>query len=241
MKIYQDKNIKIFFGDAQHAIDRRLFEQNKSQTELESIDSLLYIKQKLKLDSLFFTRQVHGIEGLIVSQEIHGQPEADFLVTNKPQIGLGIYTADCLPIIIYDPDQHVVALAHAGWMGSVQEIAVRALQTLEKMYGTKKQNVQVFFGPAAGVCCYVVQPSFREKLEPFTYADEVLVVRDRHTYFDIVLFNKLQLCSYGVGHSAFNYYTDCTIGTASYCSHRRDSKNTARNVTLVALEMPRRD
>lgn len=237
MSIYQDKKITIFFGDAQHAIDRCLFDQNKSQAELEHVNSLLFIKQKLQLASLFFTKQIHGAQGFLISHDVHEQPEADFLVTNKTQVGLGIYTADCLPIIIYDPEHHAVALAHAGWMGSVQEIAIHALQALEKAYGTKKQNVKVFFGPAAGPCCYVVQPSFREKLAPFNFSDQVLAVRDGHTYFDLVLFNKLQLSSYGVLAQAFNYHADCTIHTLSYCSYRRDNKNTARNVTLVALSL----
>ncbi|MBA3954397.1 peptidoglycan editing factor PgeF [Candidatus Dependentiae bacterium] len=241
MKIHKN-NITIFFGDAQHPIDREFFNQAKTQAELEQESSLHYSKQALNIESLFFTKQIHSAQGIIISQENYTsfltmQPEGDFLITNKTHVGLGIYTADCLPIVIYDPEHHAVALAHAGWMGSVQEIAVKAMQALEKTHGSQKNKVHVYFGPAAGVCCYIVQPDFRENLTKFSFADQVIIKHDNQLYFDLLLFNKLQLVKYGVSLEAFNQsYTQCTIHNASFCSYRRDNKNTARNVTLVALK-----
>ncbi len=239
--VYKDLKVTIFFGDKEHSIDRKLFENSKKQLELDKHRALAFIKDRVQVDALFFTQQTHSAQGLTISQDnyscfLDSQPEGDFLITDKTEVGLGVYTADCLPIVIYDPEHHVVAICHAGWMGSVKHIAIKALQMLESTYGTKKENVRVIFGPCAGACCYVVQQDFKDKVKEFSFRDQVILERDGQFFFDLALCNKLQLLEYGVMLDAFNLeYNLCTLHNMSFCSYRREAKSVLRQVTLVAL------
>jgi YfiH family protein len=239
--IYINSALTIFFGDKVCSIDRELFKADKTQLELKENAALASIKKQVSVDTLFFTKQIHSAQGFVISQDNYSyfvdyQPEGDFLITDKAHAGLGVYTADCLPIVIYDPEHHAVAICHAGWMGSVKQIALKALLSLENTYGTKKEKVQIFFGPAAGVCCYKVQQDFKNTIQEFSFRDQVIVEREGQLFFDLALFNKLHLLQYGVKLDAFNQdYNLCTIHNLSFCSYRRDSKSSSRHVTLVAL------
>ena len=155
----------------------------------------------------------------------------DYLITSVPQVGLAIATADCLPIIIYDPVQQVVAAIHAGWRGSVAGIAKKVITTMQTTFGSQPADLHIFFGPSAGVCCYAVDEQFvRELPEPGPY----IVYRDGKIFFDNLLYNQLALEHCGVRNFVHQYWR-CTICSPDFCSYRRDGKAAKRQMTIVTL------
>ncbi len=101
-------------------------------------------------------RQVHGVaihrvdtEWLSTSAQTRqaALEGVDALITNSPSCMLCVTTADCLPVFLYDPHCRAIGIAHAGWRGAVQHIALRTLQAMQDAYGVSPQNVHVAYGP----------------------------------------------------------------------------------------------
>jgi hypothetical protein len=85
-------------------------------------------------------------------------PNADGMITNAERLCLGIQVADCVPILLYDPVEQVIAALHAGWRGSLRKIAATAVEKMIQHYGCRAENILAGLGPANGPCCYEVGP-----------------------------------------------------------------------------------
>jgi YfiH family protein len=211
--INKDNKIFLHFGNAQ--------------------DSIQDVQKKLDIASFIILDQVHGNKGHVITKEnsrmLFKSAQGDFLVTNEKNIGLGVLTADCLPIIFIDMEHDAIGIAHAGWRGSVQNIARNVLECMQKNYGTSVKDVSVFFGPCAKVCCYQVQQDFATRVD-------LLAVTQRgdNLFFDLPAFNKHQLLSFGLPQTAFNdQYNYCTICNEDYFSYRRQGDASDRQISVV--------
>ncbi|MFD0960295.1 peptidoglycan editing factor PgeF [Paenibacillus chungangensis] len=109
--------------------------------------------------------QVHGCEVRKVTREERGKGRtlhadaiqgADAIMTNERGVLLASYYADCVPLYFYDGENGAVALAHAGWRGTVASIASETVQAMREAYGTKPQSIRAAIGPSIGSCCYEV-------------------------------------------------------------------------------------
>ncbi len=104
--------------------------------------------------------QVHGTDILVLDRPVRSQHSFtgawDALVTNQPGILLTVRTADCVPVLIYDPDRHVVAAVHAGWRGAVAGIIPKTLAVMYRAFGSPARSLHVGIGPSIGPCCYEV-------------------------------------------------------------------------------------
>ncbi len=193
----------------------------------------------MNLERLQFLHQIHSNYGIIVTQEQKFEPfkkDGDYLVSDVKRVGIGVMTADCLPIIIYSPLCPAVGIVHAGWRGSMQQVAVAAVEHMQRSFGIELSNIRIFFGPSAKRCCYEVGDNVLNELNYFSFKDEVVIHRGDKVYFDVPLFNKLQLLDLGISKEAFHtIYNNCTICDDSFCSYRRD-KGFNRQMTVVALK-----
>jgi polyphenol oxidase len=100
-------------------------------------------------------KQVHSNHVLLV-EEPGVQGEGDALITDRPGIGLAIRTADCLPVLIADPETRVIAAVHAGWRGVVSEIVSKAVDTMTRKFGSRPENLVTAIGPGIAECCFEV-------------------------------------------------------------------------------------
>ena len=194
------------------------------------------------LSGLILLLQTHGINGLFVSkdEEVKGahifEQDGDFIVSNVRNIAIGVLTADCLPIIFYDPEKQVVAVAHAGWRGAVAGVGLQALAMMQQKMGTEIKNVQVQFGPAAHRCCYQIKEDFLVNLAPYAWWQECVEERKGVLYFDLILFNRRLLESIGIIPENIDQSSCiCTICNSNFHSFRRDGDYAGRQITAVWL------
>jgi polyphenol oxidase len=224
MIINVDSHCSIFFGDAKTCM--------VSCKDPEFTKFCDQLRQQLELEYLVFQYQTHGTEGWNIPQKsalknhvLYKEREGDFLITNQQGIGIGALTADCLPIIFYDPEKSVVAIAHAGWRGSVAGIASVVVKKMNDFYQIDPAELLVYFGPAAQPCCYEVQNDFlsnslvQQAIQKYPV---ILVKRDTKSFFDNSLLNKKELIAQGIQPEKINtQYNVCTICNHSYHSFRR--------------------
>ena len=80
--------------------------------------------------------------------------EADGLATNVPGVTLVIFSADCIPILLFDPVRRAVAAAHAGWRGTAAAIGAAAVETMQAHFGSDPKDIRAAIGPGIGPCCF---------------------------------------------------------------------------------------
>lgn len=212
-----------------------------------SYKSLEEIKKAFEADSLVLLNQQHGIQGCIVDENNYRMAfrslAGDFLVTNKPDIKLGILTADCLPIFFYDKERRVVSAAHAGWKGSVANIVKAVLECMNRHYDTKPTDVSIIFGPCIHSCCFSVEENIIKIVTDLGRTNEainsnkIISKRDDTYFFDLLAFNKALLISLGVNEFAINsQYSKCTKCHTEYYSHRGGCQKEERQLSYVEIK-----
>lgn len=239
---HDDIQFSIFFGDRRQSIDPHDYRllTASSLCKKEPFSSL---KDALQLSSFVFLHQVHKAEGytVVTQSEAKTMPaflkDGDYLITDQPTVGLALVTADCLPIVYVDPIKKVVAIAHAGWRGSVAGIATNVVAALQKQFGSVSQDIQVFFGPAAKQCCYEVDQPFLDKIGSSNSAQEAVLKKNNCYYFDLSSYALSELVSFGLCRQQIVLnYNICTICTDIFCSYRRQKGIRDRQVTVVSLK-----
>ena len=237
MILHNDASFLIYFGDKR---DRCVKEtKNYSFTAFKNIEQAMP-----KMEKLVFAKQEHGVDGVcliddssIPTQVTLFKHKGDFIITNVRKVGIGILTADCLPLIFYDPVRHVVAIAHAGWRSAVAGIVQIAIENMEKKCSCKPSDLIVYFGPSAKVCCYCVKDDFLTHLEDSSFGENAIFRRDEKIFFNIPRFVKLQLLDLKVKKDNIHEeYNSCTICDDRFHSSRREKKTKYRQATVVVLK-----
>ncbi len=242
MIIYENLSFTLYFGDQAQQIEPSKC-KSLTSSSLFSQDPFGLLEKRLNVSVLTFLHQVHKADGKIVKSKksIEDVPlffeEGDYLATNQSTVGLGIVTADCLPIVFFDRLHKVVAIAHAGWRGSIAGIAIKVMKDLETYFFTQKKDVTVFFGPAAKNCCYQVDEPFLEKIGSGYSVEKALSQKNNHYYFDSALYNAQELISFGFSEQQLVFdYNVCTICNDNFCSYRRQGGLSTRQITVVSLK-----
>jgi YfiH family protein len=117
-------------------------------------------------ENLATVRQIHSNK-VVVATRPGDLGEGDALISNVSGLTLAIRTADCLPVLIADPENHAVAAVHAGWRGTVQEIVLEAIRAMATEYSSQPENLVIAIGPGIGSCCYEVGAEVAEQFSRF--------------------------------------------------------------------------
>lgn len=93
--------------------------------------------------------------------------DIDALITNLPNCAIGVRTADCVPVLLYDPKQKAIAAIHSGWRGTVKKISQNTIRLMQQTYGTHPSDLKAIIGPSISPASYEVGP---EVIEAFLQA-----------------------------------------------------------------------
>ena len=162
--------------------------------------------------------------------------ECDGLMTDKPGIPLMILTADCCPVLLFDPVRKAAAAVHAGWRGTALGIAGKAVREMIREYGCKSENIIAAIGPCISKCCFETDSDVPEAMEKgLSQGSENFITRSVGKYFvDIKSINAEFLRREGVTNI---HITDqCTAcDTERYFSHRKmgDKRGSLASVIMI--------
>jgi len=234
MQAFKNKFISIYFGGQQESIS---LDEIKNQQHTQSLRN---IAQQLHVDHIAFLHQNHGSQGMQVEAEgcesYVFNPVGDYLVTNNKEYGIGVVTADCLPIVLYDPVHHASGIVHAGWKGLVAGVVQAAVQDMVEKFKSCPTTLEVYVGPAAGSCCYEVQQDFVDNFEKYGNEQLFFTKKGSRTYFDSRAFVIVLARSLGIDEEKiYTRYNVCTICNLSFCSYRREKEKARRQITMVCL------
>jgi len=183
----------------------------------------LALAKHLGFDRVVRVKQVHGDTVVRADDVGTAWPEADALWTTTPGLLLGVAAADCVPVLVADPDGPIGA-AHAGWQGTSKRIAVRLVETLVRQ-GADPAHLVAAIGPSIGPCCYVIDEARAAIIRERLGADSGAVLfagPDGQPVFDLWSANAQQLEQAGV--RTIERCDVCTkSGGADIWSHRGES------------------
>jgi YfiH family protein len=175
-------------------------------------------------DRLVGLHQVHGSAVIVVTEpwRTGEAPAADAMVTDRGNLGLGIITADCAPVLLADIGSGVVGAAHAGWrsaVGGVIEATITAMETL----GARRPSIRAAIGPCIGQDSYEVGADLRDAVVGRDPADERFLAQgrqDAHWQFDLAGYCAARLARAGVAMVELTGHDTCA-DEARFFSHRR--------------------
>jgi polyphenol oxidase len=169
----------------------------------------------------------------VCNVEMPGEYEnCDGLVTNTQGVALAVTIADCVPILLFDPVKNVIGAVHAGWRGTANTIVQKAVRTMQVEYNTDMNDVRVFIGPSAGLCCYEVSEEVAVKFE-----NKIVSYNNTKVFIDLKKENALQLQKQGLVKGNIEISKHCTICEKQlFHSFRRDGKRAGRMMAVVCLK-----
>jgi YfiH family protein len=133
----------------------------------------------LGVDAARFTTcaQVHGSRVQVVDETLAGSGALDYaatvadtdaLITQLKGVPLLLFYADCVPVLLADPVRQVIAVAHAGWRGTVAAIAAKTVRQMQSCCGCEPRDILAGIGPSIGPCCYEVDDKVRDQALAYT-------------------------------------------------------------------------
>jgi hypothetical protein len=187
-------------------------------------------------------KQVHATDALVVDRSLSAEDRFhggwDALVTDQPGVMVAVRTADCVPVLVYDPQRRVVAAIHAGWRGAVAGIVPKTIALMESRFKSDPRQLRVGIGPSAGVCCYEVDEPVLERLRA-EFPDWEQVVqgyRGGKAHLDLKMLIKKQAQAAGTSLDAITGVNVCTICHEDlFFSYRREGRVIGTMVSAIGL------
>ncbi len=188
---------------------------------------------------LVHMRQIHSDRIVIVDRAIHdfeNPPECDALITDQPGIPLMVMTADCTPVLFFDPVKNIIAVAHAGRAGAVQGIVPKTIQKMQKRFASKLEDILVVLGPSIQSCCYEVGEKIAKEVTDNGFGDAV-VERETRYYLEVNAIIKKQLEAIGIKKEKLEDLDICNACEhEKFFSYRADRQKTGRIAGVLMLK-----
>ncbi|HYG69115.1 MAG TPA: peptidoglycan editing factor PgeF [Anaeromyxobacteraceae bacterium] len=177
-------------------------------------------------------RQVHGAGVVEAEEACEPRVEADAVISAAPGVAATVAVADCVPILLADPDSGRVAAVHAGWRGTIARIAAAAVARLAAA-GAAPDRLLAAIGPSIGPCCYEVAPDLAARFA--AEVGEEAVRPGRTPRLDLRAANAAILRAAGVRADRVETLGHCTACEPErFYSHRRDAGRTGRHAAFIA-------
>lgn len=185
--------------------------------------------------------QVHGSDVKVIENlrdAGNTTDKFDALISNVSGILVGVKTADCVPVLIGDAGTQAFAAVHAGWRGTVQSIAQKAIEKMRSEFGTNPHDLICAVGPAATCKNYEIGKEVIEAFDKnFPGSDDLFMpTRENHALIDLHLANKRQLLKAGVAEQNIFIAPFCTMErTDLFFSYRVEKKLYGKTGRLLSV------
>ena len=144
------------------------------------------ILRNYNINDYYYLNQIHSNKVLILDSNYKNNSDGDALITDEINKAIVIRTADCIPIIMYDKKNKVLAVVHSGWKGTLNSITINTLRIMLDKYHSKENNISVYMYPSIRDCHFEVEEDvyklFKNKI---TNIDEYTYHKGIKYYIDL--------------------------------------------------------
>ena len=178
-----------------------------------------------------YMNQIHSDRVIAISQAPQTPPECDATISNAPNIALAVLSADCVPILLFDPKRRAIGAAHAGRRGTASAIAIKTIEAMRKIYGSDPSDILAAIAPAICGKCYQIDGEIASEWRKLPSYLQPALRGDR---LDLPLANRLQLLTIGVLERNIETIGICAFEDQTLFSYRR-ANPTGRFAYVIAL------
>ncbi|MEI6306356.1 MAG: peptidoglycan editing factor PgeF, partial [Deltaproteobacteria bacterium] len=210
---------------------------------VEGNRSLLTSAFGINPEMLVTVRQVHGSDVLVIEEPNEDYShflgvESDAIITNQTGVMIGVCVADCVPILLCDPEKRVVAAVHAGWKGTLHKLAAKTIDGMKSLFACNPINMYAVIGPSIGKCCYEVDAPVRQAFVQNDILWEQFSEQcgEGKWRLSISAVNMDMLVAAGLPASSVQMSDLCVCCHRElFFSHRRDNGETGRQMGFIML------
>ena len=190
-------------------------------------------------NKLILLNQIHSNKVFSIGKIPKKRPIGDALITSKNKFALGILTADCAPIFIYDPNMKIIAAIHSGWKGAYKKIVYKTINELKKK-GSNIHDLIAVIGPCISKNNYEVKKDFVKKFINQNKKNKNFFYFNKNKiYFNLNEYIKNQLKDIGVKNIEI-INKDTYLRKNNFFSYRRSIKNKyydyGRNISVIMIK-----
>ena len=202
---------------------------------LEKVAKQINITKK----NIILLNQVHSNKVINVRDIFKIRRIGDGLITNRKKLALGILTADCAPILIFDPKKKIIAALHAGWKGAFKDIIGKTINKLNQK-GSKSKDLIAVVGPCISIKNYEVKKDFLNKfLQKSKKNIKFFKLYNKKIFFSLNSYIKSQLINMKVKKIEI-IHKDTFPKKNNFFSSRRSIKNKfndyGRNISIIMIK-----
>ncbi|MFO7765449.1 MAG: peptidoglycan editing factor PgeF [Pelovirga sp.] len=198
----------------------------------------------LPIHQLLTVKQVHGKDILLIDEpnldlSHFNRLEVDAIITNQPGIMIGILTADCYPLLLWNRQQTAVAAVHIGWRGAADGLIGKTVKAITSHFDCTPQDLLAAVGPGIGADRYEVDRPVRDAFRQGSgfWKEISHETRLGHFSLNLALSCRLQLEQTGIAPDAIEESGHCTYASAEmFFSYRRDDGKTGRQLGFIMLK-----
>ena len=159
----------------------------------------------------------------------------DAIITNAQKTVIAVYTADCVPIFIFDQKNKIISIVHSGYKGTSRKIISKVINKLISEFNSKKEDLFIWIGSSISSCCYYARSKDQEK-EFKKHFDSCLILRDGKYYLDLSSVLEGDILNLGIPKENIENTNTCTNCNIDFSSHFREGENRiTSNINFIML------
>lgn len=199
----------------------------------EEKNNLYNLKEWFHVKEIGYLNQVHSDNIFIYDRELH---DGDAIITDKSNIAIGVFTADCVPVIIYDRNKNVIAAVHSGWKGTYSCIVSKTIQEMKNMFQCNCEDIHVYIGPHNKVCCYEVGQELIGKFRSKDIYSNIEISHGRNLNLQRCIIKQLNL--EGILKDNITSTEICTFCSETFKMHsyRKNDNKMGRMFSFIYLD-----
>lgn len=228
---YSEFNINNYCGDSPESTEKNL--------------TLLCNELGITKDHLVMPHQTHGTEIRQIASDFFSLSPStrklllegvDAVMTDLEEVCIGVSTADCIPVLLYDPEHRVCCAVHAGWRGTVEHIVMKAVKALTHVYSTRPENLTACIGPGISLESFEVGDEVYEQFAQSGFDTSRVCRRYEKWHIDLWECNRIDLLTTGVNPESINVCGICTYKNVDeFFSARRLGTESGRIFTGIKI------
>ena len=229
---YGQFNINRYCGDNVEAIARN----RQALCQLLDID-----ESRLLMPHQVHLTEIATIDDDFLRLDSDGRQQrlegVDAIMTDMSGVCIGVSTADCIPVLLYDSMHHAACAVHAGWRGTVARIVEKAVKAMTEIYGSNAADIQAQIGPGIGLDSFEVGDEVYDAFAQAGFEMHAISERREKWHINLPQCNKLQLMAMGVKPERISVSDICTYKSHdTFFSARRLGINSGRIFTGISLK-----
>lgn len=202
-----------------------------------------HLMEKLGIDKDFdvvLANQTHSNNVVVIKErktlgwKNHGDAisDCDALVTNQKNILIGVLTADCVPVLLFDKTKEVIAVVHAGWKGTKAQIVLKTIEKMIDAFDSNTKDIYAIIAPCIGSCCYEVSSDVADNFNDSVKQN----MQNGKFMLDLKKENYNQLINAGLEKENIEVSNKCTsCDSDSFFSYRKEQECSGRFLSFIGM------